>query len=310
MSGAGHTPVLSKEVVEALNLPCDGFLVDATFGRGGHSRLCLERLGPGGGILAIDRDPEAVAFGRLVFADEPRIKVVQGRFSELSTLIAEHAPDTRVNGVLLDLGVSSPQLDTAARGFSFASRGPIDMRMDPESGVSAGDWLAHSDEAEIARVIRSLGEERYARRIAAAIKGALAAGELTTTADLAAVIAAAAPTKERHKHPATRTFQALRMHVNAELDELRDVLPQALDALAPGGRLVVISFHSLEDRIVKRFMRDESRGDDYPADLPVTADMLEPHVRLVSKPVRAGDRELAANPRARSAVMRIAEKIA
>ncbi len=306
---AGHIPVLSREVVEALNLPADGFLVDATFGRGGHARLCLERLGPNGRILAIDRDPEAVAWGARLFADEPRIKVVRGRFSDLARLIARYVPDVRVDAVLLDLGVSSPQLDSAARGFSFGADGPLDMRMDPESGESAADWLAQVEERELARVIRTLGEERYARRIAAAIKRATAAGALNTTADLAQLVCEAVPTRERHKHPATRTFQAIRMHVNGELDELARVLPQTLDVLAGGGRLVVISFHSLEDRMVKRFMRGESRGDDFPPDMPVTADMLHPRVALVGKAVRAGDAELGKNPRARSAVMRVAEKL-
>ncbi len=309
MADAGHIPVLSREVVEALNLPADGFLVDATFGRGGHARLCLDALGPQGRVLAIDRDPAAVAHGRQVFAADARIRVVRGRFSELARLLAEHAPDARVDGILLDLGVSSPQLDTAARGFSFSANGPLDMRMDPEHGVSAADWLAAVDEGELARVLRSLGEERYARRIAAAIKRQLASGALTTTAELAALVAEASPTHERHKHPATRTFQAIRMQVNGELDELGRVLPQALDALRVGGRLVVISFHSLEDRLVKRYFRDQARGDDFPPDMPVTADQLNPRLRLVTRAVRAGDDEVETNPRARSAVLRAAEKL-
>ncbi len=310
MADAGHIPVLSREVVEALKLPADGFLVDATFGRGGHARLCLDQLGPGGRILAIDRDPDAVDHGRRQFADEPRVTVVQGRFSDLARLIGEHAPSARIDAVLLDLGVSSPQLDTAARGFSFSAAGPLDMRMDPGSGQSAADWLADVDEQELARVIRRLGEERFARRIAAAIKRAAAAGELSTTAQLAALVSAAVPTRERHKHPATRTFQAIRMQVNGELDELARVLPQALDVLAVGGRLVVISFHSLEDRMVKRFLRGEARGDDFPPDMPVTADRLHPRVKLAGKAVRAAAPELDVNPRARSAVMRAAEKVA
>ena len=310
MTTAGHIPVLSREVVDALNLPDDGILVDATFGRGGHSRLCLDHLGPAGRVLAIDRDPDAVAWGNRLFADEPRIKVVQGRFSDLARLIALHVPDARVDAVLLDLGVSSPQLDTAARGFSFAAAGPLDMRMDPQSGQSAVDWLTEVEERDLVRVIRTLGEERYARRIAAAIKQAIAEDTLKTTSDLAALVTAASPTHERHKHPATRTFQAIRMHVNEELDELRRVLPQALDALKGGGRLVVISFHSLEDRIVKRFMRGEARGDDFPPDMPVTADMLNPRLRLVGKMMRATDAEVAVNPRSRSAVLRVAEKLA
>lgn len=310
MSDAGHIPVLSREVVEALKLPADGFLVDATFGRGGHARLCLDQLGPGGRILAIDRDPEAVAYGRHLFADEPRVTVVQGRFSDLARLIGEHAPSARIDAVLLDLGVSSPQLDTATRGFSFSVGGPLDMRMDPGTGESAADWLAHVEEQELARIIRRFGEERFARRIAAAIKRAVMDGSLGTTADLAALVSAAVPTRERHKHPATRTFQAIRMQVNGELEELAGVLPQALDALAIGGRLVVISFHSLEDRMVKRFLRGEARGDDFPPDMPVTADRLHPRVKLLGKAVRAATEERDTNPRARSAVLRAAEKVA
>lgn len=302
--------MLSREVVEALNLPGDGFLVDATFGRGGHARLCLDQLGPRGRVLAIDRDPDAVAWGRQAFAGDARIRVVHGRFSELAVLIGSNFPDLAVNGVLLDLGVSSPQFDCAARGFSFGASGPLDMRMDPSSGPSAAEWLESADEAELAATIRSLGEERYARRIAAAIKRAIAEGTLNTTADLARVVAAASPTHERHKNPATRTFQAIRMHINDELGELRRALPQALDALAAGGRLVVISFHSLEDRIVKRFMREQARGDTFPPDVPVTADMLAPRLRLIGKAVRAGSAEVASNPRARSAVLRVAEKLA
>ncbi len=310
MNEAGHIPVLSREVVEALHLPDDGFLVDATFGRGGHSRLCLDELGPEGRVLAIDRDPAAVAYGRRMFAGDDRIRIVRGRFSELAELLARHAPGARVDGILLDLGVSSPQLDEAARGFSFGAAGPVDMRMDPESGESAASWLEEVDEAGLARVIREFGEERFARRIARAIKLALAAGELSGTRELAEVVAAAVPTRERGKHPATRTFQAIRMQVNDELGELRAVLPQALDALARGGRLVVISFHSLEDRIVKRFLREQARGDRFPPGVPVTADMLNPRLRLVGRDVHAADYEVAANPRARSAVMRVAEKLA
>lgn len=302
--------MLSREVVEALNLPDDGFLVDATFGRGGHARLCLDQLGPKGRVLAIDRDPDAVAWGRQAFAGDGRIRVVHGRFSELAALIASNFPDLAVNGVLLDLGVSSPQLDCAARGFSFGASGPLDMRMDTSSGPSAAEWLESAAEAEVAATIRSLGEERYARRIAAAIKRAVAEGNLKTTADLARIVAAASPTHERHKNPATRTFQAIRMQVNDELGELRRALPQALDALAAGGRLVVISFHSLEDRIVKRFMREHARGDAYPPDVPVTADKLAPRLTLIGKAVRAGAAEVASNPRARSAVLRVAEKLA
>ncbi len=309
MSDAGHIPVLSTEVVEALSLPRNGYLVDATFGRGGHSRLCLEWMGPEGRILAIDRDPEAVGYAGFHFCHEPRLKVVHGTFSEIAQLIQKHASGVRIDAILLDLGVSSPQLDTAERGFSFNATGPLDMRMDPDRGQTAEEWLCEVDEAELAQVIRTLGEERFARRIASAIKRAVLENKLGTTGDLAAIVAAAVPTRERNKHPATRTFQAIRMHINAELEELKKVLPQALEALVTGGRLVVISFHSLEDRIVKRFMRDCARGDHYPPDLPITADHLNPGARLIGKAVRAGEAELRCNPRARSAVMRVAEKL-
>lgn len=296
--------------MKALKLPCDGLLVDATFGRGGHSRLGLEQLGPNGRILAIDRDPDAVSYGQREFAAEPRIKIVRGRFSELASIIAEHYPDARVDGILLDLGVSSPQLDSAARGFSFNTSGPLDMRMDPDSGVSAGQWLADAEEYEIVRVLRQLGEERFARRIAVAIKQAISEDQLDTTADLSRIVSAAIPVHERHKHPATRTFQAIRMKVNDELGELEKALDQSLSHLGCGGRLVIISFHSLEDRMVKRFFRKQARGDDFPPDLPITSDHLNPRLKLIGKSVRADAAEIANNPRARSAVMRVAEKIA
>ena len=309
MNDAGHIPVLSEEVVEALHLPRDGTLIDATFGRGGHARCCLERLGPEGRIVAIDRDPDAVAYGRARFRGEPRLSVHHERFSALDRVVREHCPGARVDAVLFDLGVSSPQLDRAERGFGFSVPGPLDMRMDPGRGPSALDWLRRVREDELARVIRVYGEERYARRIAAAVKQAVRDGALETTGDLAAAVSAAAPTRERRKHPATRTFQAIRMELNEELPELKAALAKALEALAAGGRLAVICFHSLEDRVVKRFFREQGTGDAFPPELPVTADRLRPRLRRVGRARRAGEAELRRNPRARGAVLRVAEKL-
>ena len=295
--------------MEALQLPVNATMVDATFGRGGHTSACLRELGPEGRILAIDRDPDAVAYGNRQFASEPRVKVVQGNFSEMKQLLSENLPGVEVHAILLDLGVSSPQLDESRRGFAFQKDGPLDMRMNPSAGISAAEWLMQVEESELSLIIKRLGEERFARRIARAIKQHLVEHEIATTSELAAIVSDAIPFKEKHKHPATRTFQAIRMFVNQELEEISNVLPDALDALRVGGRLVVISFHSLEDRIVKRFMKTHAKGDSYPPDLPITADMLKPRLKLVGKPVRAGADELEDNPRARSAVMRVAEKL-
>ena len=295
--------------MEALQLPVNATMVDATFGRGGHTSACLRELGPEGRILAIDRDPDAVAYGNRQFASEPRVKVVQGNFSEMKQLLSENLPGVEVHAILLDLGVSSPQLDESRRGFAFQKDGPLDMRMNPAAGISAAQWLMQVEESELSLIIKRLGEERFARRIARDIKQHLVEHEISTTSELAAIVSDAIPFKEKHKHPATRTFQAIRMFVNQELEEISNVLPDALDALRVGGRLVVISFHSLEDRIVKRFMKTHAKGDSYPPDLPITADMLKPRLKLVGKPVRAGADELEDNPRARSAVMRVAEKL-
>jgi 16S rRNA (cytosine1402-N4)-methyltransferase len=302
-----HESVLREEAVAALNIQADGLYVDATFGRGGHTRAILARLGPEGRVLAMDRDPEALMSGHEQFAGEARLTMVHRPFSMLGQSVEERGWRGRVNGILFDLGVSSPQLDEPARGFSFVREGPLDMRMDPTRGESAADWLARATEQEIADVLYTLGEERYARRIARAIVRARDENPITTTRQLAAIVTGAVPTRERGKDPATRSFQAIRLHVNRELDELREALPQAVAALAPGGRLVVISFHSLEDRIVKHFMRREEKGEELPPDLPVRA--IEIHSRLctVGKAVRPGEAEMARNPRARSAVMRVAE---
>jgi 16S rRNA (cytosine1402-N4)-methyltransferase len=289
-----------------LNVRSDGCYVDCTFGRGGHSRLILARLGKTGRLLAFDRDPQAVAAGGEI--DDGRFRILHGRFGRLAALAAQ-AGITRADGILLDLGVSSPQLDDVARGFSFRHDAALDMRMDPGGGVTAAEWLAAAPEQEIREVIRNYGEERFAKQIAAAIVAARARGPVGTTRQLAALVAEAVPTREPRQDPATRTFQAVRIHVNQELEELSLVLPQCVDLLAPAGRLVVISFHSLEDRIVKRFVRDSANPDKLPRRLPVRArDLPEPALRPVGRPVKPSAVEIAANPRARSAVMRVAEK--
>lgn len=305
-----HEPVLLEQSLEALAIRPGGIYVDGTFGRGGHSRAILARLGEQGRLFAIDKDPDAVAHGREALAAEQRFTIVQGTFAMLAELAEQWGVCAQVDGILLDLGVSSPQLDSPARGFSFRADGPLDMRMDPGSGVSAAQWLANAAEGDIARILKVYGEERYARRIARAIVRERAQAPIETTARLAQIVAAASPTKERHKDPATRTFQALRIHINRELDDLQAGLAQAMDVLKPGGRLAVISFHSLEDRMVKRFFRDQARGDEFPPDLPVTQDQLHPRLKLIGKAARASEAEVADNPRARSAVMRVAERLA
>ncbi len=286
----------------------DGIYVDGTFGRGGHSRAILARLGRSGRLLALDRDPAALAAGRGLEQQDARFTIVQQAFSGLGDLLRARGLAGQVAGILLDIGVSSPQLEDPARGFGFRVDGPLDMRMDPGSGVSAADWLNAADEADIARVLWQYGEERASRRIARAIVAARATAPVRTTRELADLIASVLR-GEPGRHPATRSFQAIRIHINRELDELTTALEAARAALAPGGRLCVISFHSLEDRIVKRFLRDHSRVDPALRDLPVVPASAEPDLRLLtSRGVRAGEAELARNPRARSAVLRAAEK--
>jgi 16S rRNA (cytosine1402-N4)-methyltransferase len=302
-----HLPVLATEAIDALRLQPDGTYVDGTFGRGGHSRLILERLGPRGRLIALDRDPQAVAAARGIA--DPRFRITHAPFSALAqTLDAQGV--AHAQGMLFDLGVSSPQLDDPARGFSFRADGPLDMRMDPSQGTSAADWLADASESQLREVIGGYGEERFAKQIAAAIVAARRHAPLRTTRELADLVGAAVRTREPGQDPATRTFQALRILVNRELEEVSLMLPQALVRLAPGGRLAVIAFHSLEDRLVKRFIQACARPA-LPRDLPLRASELpQALLRIVGKPVRPERAETAANPRARSAVMRVAERTA
>ncbi|MBK5102665.1 MAG: 16S rRNA (cytosine(1402)-N(4))-methyltransferase RsmH [Burkholderiales bacterium] len=305
-----HTTVLLQEAVDALAIRADperseGTYVDATFGRGGHSRLILERLGPRGRLIALDKDPQAVAAARSI--GDARFSMVHASFVDLAGVL-ERLGQEGVDGVLLDLGVSSPQLDDAARGFSFRRDGPLDMRMDTSRGQTAAQWLETAGESEIREVIRDYGEERFAKQIAKAIVAARQRGPIVSTGQLAEIVGAAVRTREKNKDPATRTFQAVRIFLNQELAHLSLALPRMLELLRPGARLAVISFHSLEDRIVKTFMRDAGRVD-VPVRLPLRErELPQPRLRLIGKPVRASAQEIAANPRARSAILRVAER--
>lgn len=304
-----HQPVLLAETLAALNVRPDGVYLDATFGRGGHAAAILEQLGPQGRLLALDRDPSAQQCAAMRFGEDVRFTFVRIAFSRLAEVVEQQGLSGRMDGVLLDLGVSSPQLDDPARGFSFSHNGPLDMRMDPESGLSAAEWLQQVSAAELERVLAELGEERFHRRIARALIAARQLAPLTSTAQLSAIVATAIPTREPGKHPATRTFQAIRIAVNDELQELQAALAGTLSALTLKGRLVVLSFHSLEDRMVKHFMREQARGQELPLDLPVMGAPEGMTLRLMGRAVRASAAEIAANPRARSAVLRIAERL-
>jgi len=300
-----HRAVLLAESLEALALRPDGTYVDGSFGRGGHSRAILERLGPAGRLIAIDRDPQAVAAARSI--SDPRFRILHARIGELSTAL-DAAGARLAHGMLFDLGVSSPQLDDPARGFSFRADGPLDMRMDTSRGETAAHWLARATEREIREGIGDYGEERFAKQIAKAIVAAREREPIVRTKQLADIVGAAVRTREPGQDPATRTFQALRILVNRELQEVSLMLPQALARLAPDGRLAVISFHSLEDRIVKRFMRATSRAE-LPRDLPIRAsEMPQMPLKIVGRAIRASAAEIAANPRARSATLRVAER--
>jgi len=304
-----HKPVLLEETLTALNIKADGCYVDGTFGRGGHSQEIIKQLGEKGKLLAFDKDPQAIAIANAIAANDERLQVKQGSFTQLEQTVNELGWKGKVDGIFLDLGVSSPQLDDAERGFSFRFDGPLDMRMDPDNGQSATQWLASAEEREIMMVLFDYGEEKFARRIAKAIVAAREEQPINTTKRLASIVATASPSKDRNKDPSTRTFQAIRIFINQELEDLKTCLSQAVDLLAPGGRLVVISFHSLEDRIVKRFIREQCKGDDFPLDLPVQHAQLNQNMKMIGKAIKSGRKELNENPRARSAVMRIAERL-
>jgi 16S rRNA (cytosine1402-N4)-methyltransferase len=309
VSGAPvHQTVLLQEAVEALDVKASGTYLDGTFGRGGHSRAILERLGPDGRLLVLDRDPQAIAAAREI--NDKRLIVLHHCFGELAVAMHSAGIDA-VDGVLLDVGVSSPQIDEGGRGFSFRFDAPLDMRMDTTQGETAASFLAHAGIKEITEVIRNYGEERFAFQIAKKVVAARLERPVATTGELAALVRETVRTREPGQDPATRTFQALRIHVNQELEQLALALPQAMDALAHNGRLVVISFHSLEDRIVKRFMREHASADTLPKNLPLrSVDLPQPKLELIGKPVKASAAEIAANPRARSAVMRVARRSA
>ncbi len=306
-----HTPVLLAECLDALAIKSDGCYADATFGRGGHSHEILKRLSDKGCLIATDRDATAIEYGQEHFGQFGQLRLVKAEFAQLGRVIEKHAPEGQVDGVLLDLGVSSPQLDNAERGFSFRNDGPLDMRMDATQGRSAAQWLATADLEEIRTVIKTYGEERFAHRIATAIVALRKEKPLTRTHELAACVESVVPRKhEQRIHPATKTFQGIRIFINDELGQLRSVLDDMLAGLRVGGRLAVISFHSLEDRIVKRFMRDQSRSDIMYSGLSTVPEEAKAKLKLVGKQIRATDEEIEMNPRSRSAVLRVAERLA
>jgi len=288
----------------------DGIYIDGTFGRGGHSREILKHLNDAGTLLVVDKDPEAISVAEQLEQQDPRVNVAHCSFAEIADLAGTKGVAGVVSGVLLDLGVSSPQLDDAERGFSFSKDGPLDMRMNNAEGITAAQWVAETAEAEMVRVFFEYGEERYSRRIARAIIAARKESTITSTLQLAEIVKQAHPAWEKHKHPATRVFQAIRIHINHELSDLEQALTGIVDVLKTGGRMVIISFHSLEDRLVKQFIQREERGDDFPSDMPVTQAQLNPRLKRVGKPVKADSTEVDGNVRSRSAVLRIAEKIA
>jgi 16S rRNA (cytosine1402-N4)-methyltransferase len=309
MSSNAHVPVLLGPVLNGLNIQQAGVYIDGTFGRGGHSSAILEQLNANGRLIATDRDPQAIASAPQALLDDPRFELIRGDIAELATVVGEQGLMGRVDGLLLDLGVSSPQLDEPQRGFSFLRDGPLDMRMDPESGRSAAEWIADVKEQDLKRVLRKFGEEPHAARIARAIVTARRGEPLATTLQLAEVVAAVVPKGRGRKHPATRTFQAIRIAINQELEQLQTCLRDSIDMLAVGGRLCVISFHSLEDRIVKRFMRDAAREPEQYRGMPSIPEAYRPKLRLVGRAVSASAEEIKANVRARSARLRVAERV-
>ncbi|PJG85574.1 16S rRNA (cytosine(1402)-N(4))-methyltransferase RsmH [Conservatibacter flavescens] len=316
MSLSEHHTVLLHEAVDGLALDKKGVYIDGTFGRGGHSRLILSQLGEQGRLIAIDRDPRAIAEAQTI--EDPRFHIEHHSFSAIPQICEKLGLVGKINGILLDLGVSSPQLDDAERGFSFMKDGPLDMRMDTTQGLSAAEWLKQVSVEDLAWVLKTFGEERFAKKIAQAIvrfnqnARENATEGLTRTLQLANLIAETVPFKDKHKHPATRSFQAIRIFINSELDELESILNSALDVLAPKGRLSIISFHSLEDRMVKHFMRKQSKGDDIPKGLPLREDQIQRNQKLnvIGKAIMPTEQEISLNPRSRSAVLRVAERVA
>jgi 16S rRNA (cytosine1402-N4)-methyltransferase len=307
-----HVSVLLNETVAGLGLKPDGIYIDGTFGRGGHSRFILSQLGENGRLIAIDRDPEAIAVGEALKLQDPRFDIVHGPFSGIADYMAEKNLTEQIDGVLLDLGVSSPQLDDASRGFSFLRDGPLDMRMDPTSGISAAKWLATAEYDDIVWVLKVFGEEKFARKIARAVVFDRDGTPFETTRQLADLICRVVPkSKKETKHPATRSFQAIRIYINSELEEIERALAGALTCLKPGGRLSVISFHSLEDRIVKQFIRKQARGKEVPYGLPIRQEEIDKTrtMKPVGKMLKPSEEELLLNPRARSSVLRVAEKL-
>ncbi|PPC74800.1 16S rRNA (cytosine(1402)-N(4))-methyltransferase [Pokkaliibacter plantistimulans] len=304
-----HVTVLLDEAVDQLVTNSDGVYIDGTFGRGGHSSRILQRLSANGRLIAIDKDPDAIAVAKQRFADDPRFEIVHASFADLAEIVSQRSLHGRISGVLLDLGVSSPQLDNPERGFSFMQDGPLDMRMDPSQGLSAADWVNSAAEKDIADVLFVYGEERHSRRMAKAIVAARQVAPILRTHTLSKIITDANPAWEKGKHPATRAFQAIRIFINKELDDIQTCLDASADVLTSSGRLVVISFHSLEDRIVKRFIRKESKGEQLPRGLPVTQDMLNIRMRTLGKAQKAEADEVTDNVRSRSAIMRVAERI-
>ncbi len=305
-----HISVLMDETIEALAIKADGIYIDGTFGRGGHSGQILQRLGENGRLQAIDRDPQAIESAKK-FADDARFSIAHNTFSEIRQVAEDNDLLGKVDGILLDIGVSSPQLDDAERGFSFMKDGPLDMRMNPNAGRSAAQWLAEADLEDITWVIKKYGEERFGRRIATKIIETRDENPITSTKQLAELVDLAVPVKDKNKHPATRTFQAIRIYINSELEEIETALKGALDVLKPGGRLAVISFHSLEDRIVKQFIKKQSKGEAIPRGLPLTDEQLKQKLTLkaIGKAIKPGKEELARNSRARSSVLRIAQRL-
>ncbi|HLB57204.1 MAG TPA: 16S rRNA (cytosine(1402)-N(4))-methyltransferase RsmH [Gammaproteobacteria bacterium] len=304
-----HQPVMLAEVIEHLAIKPDGVYLDATIGRGGHAQAILNQLGPTGRLLAMDKDPEAVAYACQHFLDDKRFMIQHGTFAELAKFVAKQNLVGKISGILFDLGVSSPQLDNPERGFSFMKNGKLDMRMDFSEGMDAATWIAKVDEKELADVLWIYGEERFSRRIARAIVAAREITPITTTLQLAEIIRKAMPVWQKGKHPATRSFQAIRIKVNRELDDLKLGLVQGLEVLSKGGRLLVISFHSLEDRLVKQFMQQRERGPEIPAGLPIKHTHIPLNFKRVGRAIKPSMREIAENPRARSAVLRIGEKL-